>query len=532
MEFDYVVVGGGSAGCVVASRLSEGPDVKVALIEAGGSHHSPFIQIPFLTMATLPITIKNWHYKTVKQPQLNNRRGYQPRGKVLGGSSGINAMIYIRGQQQDYDEWAKVSSEQWNFANVLKIYKKFEANQTIINEYHGKDGVLNVQNLTTASPASHAFVAAGMDSGYRFCQDFNGENQEGVGLYQVTQKSGRRHSAADAYLDHAINRQNLTVLTKTYALKLLFRDKVCQGVHVYCKGRRFDIKAKKEVILSAGVFASAQLLLLSGIGPVDELQRHDINLVHELPGVGENLHDHPDYILSYASNNKSLLGFTPSGVWDMLKGFNQYRRDKTGLFTTNFAEAGGFLKTDKSLSRPDIQLHFVPAIIDKHLHKIHFKRGMSCHACLLRPKSRGQLRLRSADPFEKPLIDFNLLSHEDDMALLIKAIHQTREIMANENLAPYRSRELYVKTGSDDELIDLIRRRADTIYHPVGSCRMGDDELAVVDVKLFVHGVENLRVADASIMPQVVSGNTNAPSMMIGEQAAQFIKQTKPYHVP
>ncbi|WP_367607525.1 GMC family oxidoreductase [Legionella sp. W05-934-2] len=520
--FDYIIIGGGSAGCVLASRLSVNPDNRVCLIEAGGSHHRAAVQIPFLTILTMPWWYKNWHYRTEPQPGLNNRRGYQPRGKVLGGSSAINAMIYIRGQQQDYDNWAKAGGSQWRFDNILPVFKAFENNQRLNGPYHGQSGELYVSDLISPNPASEAFVKAAIGCGYPFNHDFNGESQYGVGLYQVTQKNGLRHTSAHAFIDPIFQRKNLTILTKSHALKLLFNGKTCEGVTIKRGGKTEDIKAKKHVILCAGAISSPHLLLLSGIGDKDQLAQHGIRCHHHLPGVGLNFHDHPDYVHCYRSTNHNLIGFTPGALFDIAKAWFLYRKQPTGLMTTNYAEAGGFLSTTKTPDRPDIQLHFVTGIVDNHAHRFHFPRGMSCHVCVLRPKSRGSIRLKSADPFKAPAIDPNFLANDDDMNTLLNGYKMTLDIMEHEQLSPFRDKPYYIAT-SDEAIIELIRNRADTVYHPVGSCRMGEDELAVVDGQLKVHGIEKLTVADASIMPEVVSGNTNAPSMVIGEMAARFI---------
>ncbi|WP_238400372.1 GMC family oxidoreductase [Legionella bononiensis] len=522
MEFDYIIVGAGSAGCVLASRLSENPANQVLLVEAGGSNKSPLIQIPFFTVLTMPFWLKNWHYWTVPQPGLYNRCGYQPRGKALGGSSAINAMIYIRGQGEDYDEWALTTSTDWSYDSVLPLFKKFEHNYSIHDSYHGQDGELAVNDLVSPNPISQVFVEAGKACGYDYNPDFNGASQSGVGLYQVTQKAGKRHSAADAFLDPISDRANLTVLTRAHVLKLLISGTHCHGIKVQHKGKKIEFSARKKVILSAGAINSPHLLLLSGVGPREELSRHGINCIHELPGVGENFHDHPDYVHVYKANNPNLLGFGPSALWDIFKAYRVYKKNSTGMMATNFAEAGGFLSTDSQQERPDIQLHFVPGIVDAHCHKFHFARGMSLHFCVLRPKSRGRISLKSANPFHAPAIDPNFLAHDYDLEIMLRAYKMTQELMEHELFSSCNARPIYQAT-SDAEIIQLIRQRADTVYHPVGSCRMGHDDMAVVDSRLNVHGITGLVIADASIMPQVVSGNTNAPTMMIAEQAARFI---------
>lgn len=522
MDFDYIIVGGGSAGCVLASRLSADPANHVLLIEAGGTNKSPFLQIPFLTVFTMPFWFKNWHYYTEPQPGLNNRRGYQPRGKALGGSSAINAMIYIRGQGEDYDEWAQTTSKDWSYNSVLPIFKKLEHNYRLHDNYHGVDGELAVNDLVSPNPVSQVFVEAGKACGYPHNSDFNGMSQYGVGFYQVTQKDGKRHSSADAFLEPILSRPNLKILTYARVLKLVLNGTHCQGVSVKHKGHIEEIKARKKVILCAGAISSPHLLLLSGIGPREVLEQHGIACVHELPGVGENFHDHPDYVHNYCSRNRALLGFTPTGLWDLFQAFRQYRKTAKGAMTTNFAESGGFLSTENNQSRADIQFHFVPAIIDNHCHKVHISRGFSLHVCALRPKSRGRIGLKSANPWHAPSIDPNFLGHEDDVETMLRGYKMSLEIMEHDLFAPYRGKALY-QANTDDEIVRLLRQRTDSVYHPVGSCRMGNDEMAVVDPRLNVRGIKGLVVADASIMPQVVSGNTNAPCMMIAEQAAQFI---------
>jgi choline dehydrogenase-like flavoprotein len=522
MDFDYIIIGGGSAGCLLAARLSENPENSVLLLESGGTNQSLFIQIPFFTVFTMPFCLKNWHYYTEPQPGLNNRRGYQPRGKVLGGSSGINAMIYIRGQKEDYDEWEKTTSSDWSYNSVLPLFKRFENNASLNGAFHGHQGELAVNNLISPNPASQVFIDAAVACGHVPNTDFNGANQSGVGFYQVTQKSGKRHSSADAFLQSVISKPNLTVLLKAHAMKLLFNNKHCSGVLVKHHRKHIQFMAKKKVILTAGAINTPQLLLLSGIGAKEQLDKHGITCVHELPGVGENLHDHPDYVHVYKSKKSELLGFNLSGIIDIIKGLKEYRRSKSGIITSNFAEAGGFISSNNNASRPDIQLHFVPGVVDNHCHKFHFFKGMSLHCCVLRPKSRGQISLKSANPFDAPAINPNFLDHEYDVSTMIKAFKMSLEIMEHPLFASYAAKPLYT-AKSEEEILHLIRQRTDTVYHPVGSCRMGKDEMAVVDPKLNVYGIEGLMIADASIMPEVVSGNTNAPTMMIAEQAAKFI---------
>jgi len=526
MEFDYVIVGAGSAGCVLANRLSADPAVRVCLVEAGPTDRSALIHTPAGIIGILPTRHVNWAFDTVPQPGLGGRLGYQPRGKTLGGSSAINAMIYIRGHRTDYDDWAAQGNPGWSYQEVLPWFRRSQDHFAGASDYHGAGGELRVSALD-AHPATHAFVEAGRAAGHRVNEDFNGAEQEGVGHYHVTIRNGRRCSAAVAFL-HPLRgrRSNLTVLTDAHATGLILEGKAARGVRVRVKGREVELLARRETILSAGAFGSPQLLLLSGIGDEAALRPHGIAVRHGLPGVGQGLADHPDYVLPYKTHDTSLMGLSLRGVAAMTRAFFEYRKTQTGLLASNFGEAGGFLRTDPALARPDVQLHWVTGIVDDHNRKQHLGHGMSCHVCVLRPKSRGSVGLVSADPTAPPRIDPNFLGHDDDVATLLKGYKMSREIMAAEPLARYAPRELYVKhVRSDDELIALLRRRTDSIYHPVGTCRMGQDEMAVVDHRLRVRGMERLRVVDASIMPTLVGGNTNAPSIMIGEKGADLIAQ-------
>jgi choline dehydrogenase-like flavoprotein len=526
MDFDYIIVGAGSAGCVLANRLSADPNVRVCLIEAGPVDRSPLIHTPAGIIGILPTRHVNWAFKTVPQPGLKGRLGYQPRGKTLGGSSAINAMIYIRGHRSDYDDWAALGNPGWSYDEVLPWFRRSEDFFGGENAWHGAGGELRVSALD-AHPATRAFVEAGRSAGHAVNHDFNGAEQEGVGHYHVTIRNGRRCSAAVAFL-HELRgtRANLTVLTGAHATGLILRGNVAHGVTVRVDGKTVDLTARRETIVSAGAFGSPQLLLLSGIGDERALQPHGIAVRHALPGVGQGLVDHPDYILPYKTHDTSLMGLSLRGAATMTRAFFEYRRQQTGLLASNFGEAGGFLRTDPGLARPDVQLHWVTGIVDDHNRKQHLGHGMSCHVCVLRPKSRGSVGLNSANPLAPPRIDPNFLADDDDVATLLKGYKLAREIMAAQPLARYAPRELYVKhVRSDDELVDLLRRRTDSIYHPVGTCRMGHDEMAVVDHRLRVRGMERLRVVDASIMPTLVGGNTNAPSIMIGEKGAHMIAQ-------
>jgi len=525
-EFDYVIVGGGSAGCVLAARLSEDPAVRVCLLEAGGAGRGWAVKVPLGIIATVPMPFINWSFKTVPQPELNNRRGYQPRGRVLGGSSAINAMIYTRGHASDYDAWARVGNLGWAYADVLPYFKRAEKNTRFEDGYHGTMGPLPVNDVRTDNPMIKVFLEASQQAGYRENNDFNGARQEGVGAYQVTQHMGERWSAARAYLEPALSRPNLTVLTHAWARKVRFTGRRASGVDAYHGGRVQTFKARREVILSAGAFQSPQLLMLSGLGDGEMLQSFGIPMVNHLPWVGQNLQDHLDYTVIHRAKSLDVLGGSPAGALRFLKEIGRYRRERRGMITSNIAEAGGFLKSDPALTAPDIQLHFCTAVVHNHGRTLrHLMHGYTLHACVLRPKSRGTVKLKSRDPMEKPLIDPRFLSESDDMDVLVKGFRMARAILNAPAFAPYRKSEMFTRGVETEEKIRAaIRTRADTIYHPAGTCRMGPGPDAVVDPELRVHGVEGLRVVDASIMPTLIAGNTNAPTIMIAEKAADLIK--------
>ena len=525
--FDYLIVGGGSAGCVLAARLSEDPQVRVALLEAGPPDNSVLIHCPAGLAVLAQNGQANWAFDTVPQPGLNGRRGYQPRGKVLGGSSSVNAMVYIRGQRGDYDHWAAEGNAGWSFDQVLPYFRRAEHNERGADAWHGGGGPLNVMDLRSPNRFGPVFVEAARQAGYRLNADFNAAEQEGVGLYQVTHRNGERCSAAKAYLAPARVRPNLTVITGVHVTRIVTEGQRATGVEFIQSGHRQRLHAAREVLLCAGALQSPQVLMLSGIGPADELARHGIAQVHDLPGVGRHLHDHPDVVqVVDAPHLKDLFGLSFAGVMRVLQGIFEWRRQRSGMLTTNYAEAGGFIKSRPDEPTPDLQLHFVIGKLVDHGRKTVFGHGYSCHVCLLRPKSRGRVTLASADPLAAPLIDPNFLAERDDVDRLVRGFKLMRSILRQPALAGYTGRELdaSARAQTDAQIEGFIRNFGDTIYHPVGTCRMGSGPLDVVDAQLRVRGLHGLRVVDASIMPRIVSGNTNAPTIMIAEKTADLIR--------
>ena len=520
-EFDVVVIGGGSGGSAVAGRLAESGKT-VCLLEAGGRNNGLRVTTPGLF--AVPNPKANYMYETVPQKGLNGRVGYQPRGKGLGGSSAINAMVYIRGNRWDYDNWASLGCDGWAYDDVLPFFRKAEHNTRGQSEYHGGNGPLWVSDQHYANPASHAFVEAAAQLQLPRNDDFNGARQEGFGIFQVTQKDGERWSSSRAYVEPLRSSRNLDVRIGVTVQKLVIHEGRVTGV-TYSVGKRSrTVKARGGVVLSAGTFNSPQILMLSGIGPGEHLRDHGIDIVADKPAVGSDLQDHVDYVSSWQSDNTQLIGSTLAGTLRMAKALIEHRRTRTGTMTTPYAEAGGFWSVMPDAPAPDIQWHFVPAMLEDHGRTKVKGYGFSLHACVLRPESRGTVRLTTRNAADGPRIDPNFLSDDRDIATLREGVRLSHRIAGSPALQAFEPRDRHpVDLDDDAQLDEMIRNRADSVYHPVGTCRMGPGDDDVVDPKLKLKGLDNLWIADASIMPRIVSGNTNAPSIMIGERCAEFV---------
>ena len=528
-QFDFIIIGAGSAGATLAARLTENADVSVCLIEAGKKDKNPLIHIPFGLSLLARIKGIGWQYSTAPQAGLDNRELHWPRGKTLGGSSSINAMCYIRGVKEDYDNWQAQGADGWGWDSVLPYFKKSEHQERGEDDYHGVGGPLSVSDLRHKDVLSEAFVSAASEIGEKTVTDFNSDHHEGLGFYQVTQKDGQRCSSAKGYLSQALSRPNLTVITEALVEKIDITNKVATGVRFKKGNTVFSISAAKEVILSSGAVNSPQVLMLSGIGPKQELYKHGIECIQDLPGVGKNLQDHLDAIIQHRCKAWQGYAVALTALPKYIKATFKYLFNRNGIFSSNIAEAGGFVKTKYADKLADIQYHFLPAILLDHGRKTAFGYGYGVHVCCLYPKSTGEIRLSSSNPSDPAVIDPNYLAHEDDQKVMIEGVKMARKILSTKVFEQYHSREIGPgpDVQTDEEILGFVRKRAETIYHPIGTCKMGkaDDPMTVVDSNLNVKGIENLRVIDASVMPSLVGGNTNAPTIMIAERAADLIKQ-------
>ncbi len=524
-EFDYIICGAGSAGSVMASRLTEDPANRVLVLEYGGKDNSIFIQMP--TALAIPMSMKkyDWRYMSEPDPGINNRQIHQARGKVIGGSSSINGMVYVRGNAGDFDQWEGMGAEGWGYRHCLPYFRRAENSSFGGDEYRGGDGPQNTSNGNNMkNPLYRAFIEAGVEAGYIRSDDVNGYCQEGFGRMDMTVKDGVRWSTANAYLKPAMRRPNLKVEIHALTTRILLEGKKAVGVEYIKDGRTVQVRARREVIVSAGPFNSPKLLMLSGIGNGEHLKEHGIEVAKHLPGVGENLHDHLEVWFQQACTQRLTLNRKLDPISKFFIGAEWFFF-KTGLGATNHFESNGYIRSRPGIPFPDIQYHFAAAAIGYDGKSAANGDGFQAHLGPNKPKSRGWLRLRSNDPHEAPKMFFNYLNHEEDRRVFRDGIRLTREIFAQPAFDPYRGEELAPgkDVTSDDEMDHWVADNAETGYHPCGTCRMGTDDMAVVDPETRVHGIDNLRVADSSLMPFITNGNLNAPTIMIGEKASDHI---------
>lgn len=528
MQFDYIIVGAGSAGCVLANRLTANGKHSVCLIEAGPKDSTSMISIPGAFPYFMFSKKYNWAYNSQTHDDIRHGQPlFCPRGKTLGGSSAVNAMLYIRGHRSDYDHWQSLGNEGWSYDHMLPYFIKAETNERGASELHGDSGPLYVSDCRPQYAMTQTFLDGAQQAGYPFTDDFNGEQFEGVGLYQATIRDGVRCGTSRGYLHPAKSRQNLTIFTDAVVTKINIQNKQATGITVRLAGQETTISANKEVILSAGAFNSPQVLMLSGVGDEVELRQQGITATHHLPGVGKNLQEHVDACVLVNSKKRDGFTLTATGLAKLIPDVVNYFTKKQGRLAVSMAEGGAFLKSSEGVEVPDIQLHFAPLLFDDcgRDFALMRKHGCSLHVCVLRPESRGTVTLANADPTADPIIEFNFLTTEQDKKVLVDGLRVARKILESEAFSPYYESELHpgIDAQSDEALLQKAKDRLGLVYHPVGTCKMGNDDMAVVDSHLRVHGIEHLRVVDASIMPTLISGNTNAPTVAIAEKAADMI---------
>jgi len=524
-EFDYVIVGAGSAGCVLANRLTADGKHKVLLLEAGPKDTNIWIHVPIGYGKLFKEKTVNWMYQTEPEPGLHGRQVFQPRGKVLGGSSSINGLLYVRGQHEDYDRWRQRGNVGWGYDDVLPYFKRAENQQRGADDYHGTGGPLSVSDWRHEDPLSEAFVKAAVETGIPFNPDFNGASQEGAGFFQTTTKGGRRASSAFCYLRPAKQRSNLAIETSAQAARILFEGRRAKGVEYRQNGKLRTARARREVLVSSGAYNSPQLLQLSGVGPAELLKSHGIGVVLDSPGVGNDLQDHMQVRIVMRCAKPVTVNDTINNPVRRVMAGARYALMRSGPLTVAAGTSGAFFKTNPRLATPDIQIHFIPFSTDKMGENLHPFSGFTATVCQLRPESRGSLKIRNADPCLPPEIRINYLATETDRAAFIDGMRILRNILAAPAMKPYVVNEVYPGSDktSDEDLLEFCRSTGSTVYHPTSTCRMGNDPLAVVDQRLRVRGIEGLRVIDASVMPDLMSGNTNAPTIMIAEKASDMI---------
>ncbi|MBK5351017.1 choline dehydrogenase [Pseudomonas sp. TH41] len=528
-KYDYIIIGAGSAGCVLANRLSEDPDTSVLVLEFGGSDRSVVIQMP--SAFSIPMNTKkyNWRYETEPEPYLNGRRIHCPRGKVLGGSSSINGLVYIRGHAYDFDEWESLGAQGWGYRNCLPYFKRAESYEDGGDNYRGQTGPLHTTNGNhMKNPLYGAWVEAGAEAGYLKTDDCNGFMQEGFGAMHMTVKNGVRCSTANAYLRPAMGRPNLTVITHAMTRQIILEGKRAVGVSYDHEGQTHQVYCNREVLVSSGPIGSPHLLQRSGIGPADVLRKAGIGVRHDLPGVGENLQDHAEVYIQFGCKEPVTLNSKMDPLSKLLIGL-RWLLFKDGLGATNHFEAGGFIRSEKGLRWPDIQFHFLPAAMRYDGNKPIKGHGFMVLTGPNKPKSRGYVRARSADPYEHPQIQFNYLQREEDREGFRRCIRLTREIIGQKAMDRFRDGEIApgALVNTDEEIDAFVRENLESTYHPCGSCRMGEDELAVVDSELRVHGIAGLRVIDSSVFPTEPNGNLNAPTIMLAERASDLVRGRK-----